>query len=151
VSRPAGDSPPGPGPDEPPLPAEVLGLAPGRARLIGRRILVVGAGTRPSSEPDPPPDNGRAIAVLAAREGARVVCCDRDEAAAAQTVAMIEAEDGWARVITADASDPEQGAAAVGVASAVLGGLDGLVLNVGIGLGRGLTGTSVQDWTRRSR
>lgn len=146
MSRPAGDSPPGPGPDEPPLPAEVLGLAPGRARLIGRRILVVGAGTRPSSEPDPPPGNGRAIAVLAAREGARVVCCDRDEAAAAQTVAMIEAEDGWARVITADVSEPEQGAAAVGVASAVLGGLDGLVLNVGIGLGRGLTGTSVQDW-----
>jgi NAD(P)-dependent dehydrogenase (short-subunit alcohol dehydrogenase family) len=26
------------------------------------------------------------------------------------------------------------------------GGLDGVVLNVGIGLGRGLTGTSVDDW-----
>jgi NAD(P)-dependent dehydrogenase (short-subunit alcohol dehydrogenase family) len=39
-------------------PAEALGAAPGRGRLTGRRVLVVGAGTRPSPEPDPPMGNG---------------------------------------------------------------------------------------------
>jgi len=29
------------------LPAEATGAAPGRGRLTGRRVLVVGAGTRP--------------------------------------------------------------------------------------------------------
>ena len=43
------------------LPAEATGAAPGRGRLTGRRVLVVGAGTRPSPEPDPPLGNGRAI------------------------------------------------------------------------------------------
>jgi NAD(P)-dependent dehydrogenase (short-subunit alcohol dehydrogenase family) len=63
------------------LPPEAAGSAPGRGRLAGRRVLVVGAGTRPSPEPDPPIGNGRAIAVLAAREGAAVVCADRDSVA----------------------------------------------------------------------
>ena len=52
------------------LPAEATGAAPGRGGLTGRRV--VGAGTRPSPEPDPPLGNGRAISVLAAREGAAV-------------------------------------------------------------------------------
>ena len=64
------------------LPAEAAGTAPGRGRLTGRRVLVVGAGTRPSPEPDPPIGNGRAISVLAAREGAAVACADRDAGAA---------------------------------------------------------------------
>ena len=34
--------------------------------LDGRRVLVVGAGTRPWPEPDAPVGNGRAIAVVAA-------------------------------------------------------------------------------------
>jgi NAD(P)-dependent dehydrogenase (short-subunit alcohol dehydrogenase family) len=63
------------------LPPEAAGSPPGRGRLAGRRVLVVGAGTRPSPEPDPPIGNGRAIAVLAAREGAAVVCADRDSVA----------------------------------------------------------------------
>jgi hypothetical protein len=33
-----------------------FGTSPGRGRLTGRRALVVGAGTRPSPEPDPPDD-----------------------------------------------------------------------------------------------
>jgi NAD(P)-dependent dehydrogenase (short-subunit alcohol dehydrogenase family) len=132
--------------DEPELPAEALGTAPGRGRLTGRRVLVVGAGTRPSNEPDPPPGNGRAIAVLAAREGAQVVCADRDEDAAAQTVALIGAEGGKAVAVVADVSDPAQCEAVVADSVAALGGLDGVVLHVGIGLGRGLTGTTAKDW-----
>jgi NAD(P)-dependent dehydrogenase (short-subunit alcohol dehydrogenase family) len=131
---------------EPELPPEALGTAPGRDRLTGRRVLVVGAGTRPSDEPDPPPGNGRAIAVLAAREGAQVVCADRDEDAAAQTAALIEAAGGWAVAVVADVSDPAGCETVVADAVAAMGGLDGVVLNVGIGLGRGLTGTTAKDW-----
>ncbi len=47
-------------------------------RLAGRKILIVGAGTRPNEDPDAPPGNGRAIAVAAAREGATVACADID-------------------------------------------------------------------------
>ncbi len=67
---------------------EFLGTAPGRGRLTGRRVLVVGAGTRPSPEPDPPIGNGRAISVLAAREGAAVACADRSAPAAAETAVV---------------------------------------------------------------
>jgi NAD(P)-dependent dehydrogenase (short-subunit alcohol dehydrogenase family) len=132
--------------DEPELPEEALGTAPGRGRLIGRRVLVVGAGTRPSEEPDPPPGNGRATAILAAREGAQVVCVDRHEQAAADTVALIQAEGGQAFAIVADVSDPPQCQTVVDAALSALGGLDGVVLNVGIGLGRGITGTSAREW-----
>lgn len=111
-------------------------------RLEGRHVLVVGAGTQPSDDPDPPVGNGRAIAVLAAREGAAVECVDRDRAAADETAAWIDREGGRSRVIVADVTS-EQACAAL-VADA--GDVDGLVLNVGIGRGRGLGGTTAEDW-----
>jgi NAD(P)-dependent dehydrogenase (short-subunit alcohol dehydrogenase family) len=128
------------------FPPEATGAAPGRGRLAGRRLLVVGAGTRPSPEPDPPLGNGRAIAVLAAREGASVVCADRDRAAADVTARLVAAEGARAEVVVADVADPSDCDRVVGAAAGTLGGLDGLVLNVGIGLGRGLAGTTVQEW-----
>ncbi|MGQ0802510.1 MAG: SDR family NAD(P)-dependent oxidoreductase [Actinomycetota bacterium] len=111
--------------------------------MEGRRILVVGAGTQPSDEPDPPIGNGRAIAVLAAREGAEVVCADRDRAAAEETVAWIEREGGKAGVEVADVTSEDDCAALVAAAGARL---DGLVLNVGIGRGVGIADTSAHDW-----
>jgi len=136
------------------LPAEATGAAPGRGRLTGRRVLVVGAGTRRSPEPDPPPGNGRAISVLAAREGAAVACADRNAAAAEATVALVRAEHAEgpgnggqsAAVVLADVAAPDACAAVVADSAAALGGLDGLVLNVGIGLGRGMAGTSAAQW-----
>jgi NAD(P)-dependent dehydrogenase (short-subunit alcohol dehydrogenase family) len=128
------------------LPPEAAGSAPGRGRLAGRRVLVVGAGTRPSPEPDPPIGNGRAIAVLAAREGAAVVCADRDEAAAGVTAGLVRADGARAEVIVADVADPQACARLVDESARALGGLDGLVLNVGFALGRGITGTSAAEW-----
>jgi NAD(P)-dependent dehydrogenase (short-subunit alcohol dehydrogenase family) len=139
------------------LPAEATGAAPGRGRLTGRRVLVVGAGTRPSPEPDPPLGNGRAISVLAAREGAAVACADRDAAAAEATAALVRAERAGraggtgnggqaAAVVLADVAAPDACAAVVTDSAAALGGLDGVVLNVGIGLGRGMAGTSAAQW-----
>ncbi|HZU60171.1 MAG TPA: SDR family NAD(P)-dependent oxidoreductase [Solirubrobacteraceae bacterium] len=114
------------------------------ARLAGKRILVVGAGTQPSSDPDAPVGNGRAISVLAAREGASVICADRDEAAARETAAMVKREGGQASVVVADVTSEES--CREMVAAGAQNGLDGLVLNVGIGRGRGLADTRAADW-----
>ena len=111
-------------------------------RLAGGRILVVGAGTDDRGHEDAPVGNGRAIAVLAAREGAAVVCADRDERAAEATAELVRAEGAEADVVVADVVDDEACAAMVEGA----GELTGVVLNVGTGLGRGLKGTSASDW-----
>lgn len=103
---------------------------------------MVGAGTQPSDELDAPVGNGRAIAVAAARDGAVVGCADRDRAAAESTVAWIEREGGTAHVIVADVASDDGCAGLVADA----GDLDGLVLNVGIGRGGGMTRTSARDW-----
>jgi NAD(P)-dependent dehydrogenase (short-subunit alcohol dehydrogenase family) len=115
-------------------------------RLNGRRILVVGAGTQSSadSDPDAPVGNGRAISVLAAREGASVICADRDPHAAGETAAWIEREHGQSSILSADVTREED--CRNMVAAAAERGLDGLVLNVGIGRGRGLAETSAADW-----
>ena len=113
-------------------------------RLAGHRILVVGAGTQRSDDPDSPVGNGRAISVLAAREGAAVVCADLDEAAARETAEWIAGEGGTAEVMTADVADEGQCVGLVSAASSQP--LHGVVLNVGIGRGIGLGGTSAADW-----
>lgn len=61
-------------------------------RLEGETAVVVGAGQTPGSTIG----NGRATAILFAREGAVVLCVDRDLASAAETVAMIEKDGGRA-------------------------------------------------------
>jgi NAD(P)-dependent dehydrogenase (short-subunit alcohol dehydrogenase family) len=111
--------------------------------LAGRRIVVVGAGTQPSDEPDPPLGNGRAIALRAADGGAEVVCVDRDAGAARATAALVTEAGGHAPVVVADVAsetDCERLVAESGTP------IDGLVLNVGIGRGGGLRGTSAGDW-----
>jgi NAD(P)-dependent dehydrogenase (short-subunit alcohol dehydrogenase family) len=117
-------------------------------RLTNRRVLVVGAGTQPSDDPDAPPGNGRAIAVLAAREGAAVACADLRADAAARTVELVEQEGAAAAAIVADAADPGDCERMVAETVEALGGIDAVVLNVGIGLGMGLQGTSSEDWDR---
>jgi NAD(P)-dependent dehydrogenase (short-subunit alcohol dehydrogenase family) len=76
-------------------------------RLAGRVALVTGAGSV-----GPGSGNGRATAVLFAREGASVAVVDRDPEAAAETARLIEAEAcGRAVVIEADVTDPASAAA----------------------------------------
>lgn len=114
--------------------------------LSGRRVLVVGAGTRVTDDPDAPVGNGRAISVLAGRQGAAVACADIDGDAAAATADLVEAEGATAHVLSADVTDPAACSALVEDAAAAMGGLDGLVCNVGIGAGMGLTGTTPEQW-----
>jgi len=114
--------------------------------LEGRCITVVGAGTQPSLDPEAPIGNGRAIAVRAAREGASVICVDRDEQAAHATWREITEEGGTAAIQICDVTTEEGCRLAV----AEEGGLvpDGIVLNVGIGYGMGVAGTTLDDWDR---
>ncbi len=115
-------------------------------QLHDRHVLVVGAGTRHSDDPDAPLGNGRAIALEAARAGAVVACADIDPQAAADTVALIEEIGGRAIALVADVTDASVCAELVEDTVEQLGALDGLVLNVGIGLGAGMLGTSVEQW-----
>jgi NAD(P)-dependent dehydrogenase (short-subunit alcohol dehydrogenase family) len=134
----------------PPIPVapEAEGRAPGRDRLRDRRILVVGAGTAPHDSDAEKIGNGRAISVLAAREGAAVACADRDEAAAAATLAAIDEEGGSGSVVVGDVTDAGACRALVTGARDALGGLDGLVLNVGALTPRGLDATPAEAWDR---
>jgi NAD(P)-dependent dehydrogenase (short-subunit alcohol dehydrogenase family) len=127
---------------------EARGEAPGRGRLEGRRILVVGAGQEDHGVEDPPIGNGRAMSVLFAREGASVALADLDADSAERTAELVRAEGAQTLVIGADASSEEAMTDAFERTSAEFGGIDGLVMNVGIGAGLGLAGTSVEDWDR---
>ena len=127
---------------------ESRGEAPGRGRLEGRRILVVGGGQEDYGLDDPPIGNGRAMSILFAREGAAVAVADIKRDSAEATAQRVRAEGAAAAVVVADASDEAAVADMFARARETLGGLDGLVLNVGIGAGRGLRGTSVEDWDR---
>lgn len=100
-------------------------------RLEGKAAVVCGAGQTPGETLG----NGRAMSLLFAREGARVLCVDRVLARAEETVAMIEREGGSAFALEADISRAEGAAAMVAAAQDRLGGLEVLINNVGIGAG----------------
>ena len=119
-----------------------------RAKLAGRRVLVVGAGSRPSPDEDAPMGNGRAISVLAAREGAAVACADIDEDSAEETARLIADDGGAAHVLVGDVADADVCTSLVRDAASAMNGLDGLVLNVGIGAGMRLEGTTPEHWDR---
>ncbi|MGB3811241.1 MAG: SDR family oxidoreductase [Parvibaculum sp.] len=132
-----------------PLSAESRGEAPGRGRLKGRKILIVGGGQRVVDAATDPIGNGRAMSVLFAREGASVAVADINKASAEETTATIAREGGKASVITADMAKPDDITRMIAEAEKALGGLDGMVLNVGIGVGAlGLAGANADDWDK---
>jgi NAD(P)-dependent dehydrogenase (short-subunit alcohol dehydrogenase family) len=88
------------------------------------------------------------MSVLFGREGASVAIADIDEASAQATAEQVRAEGANATVLVADAAEESAVEATFQRARDALGGLDGLVLNVGVGAGLGLRGTSVEDWDR---
>ena len=129
--------------------AESDGKAPGRGRLAGRRILVVGGGQRTFDAATDPVGNGRATSLLCAREGAGVAVADADRASAGETVARIESAGGRAFAVQADIERPDDIVRMIAEADEGLRGLDGIVLNVGIGVGSlGLAGVKVDEWDK---
>jgi NAD(P)-dependent dehydrogenase (short-subunit alcohol dehydrogenase family) len=92
--------------------------------------------------------NGRAAAVLFAREGARVLIVDRAIDAARETERMIRDENGACAVFEADVTKPDQCAAMVADAVSRWGKLDALQNNVGIGSSGRVPDVKLEDWER---
>src|SRR3954463_1390031 len=100
-------------------------------RLEGKFAIIVGAGQSAGETIG----NGRAMALLFAREGAQVLCVDRRLESAAETVSMIAGEGGRAAALEADVSRDADCAAIIAEAASRWGRVDILVNNVGLGGG----------------
>ena len=98
-------------------------------RLEGKVAIVVGGGQLPGESIG----NGRATAILFAREGARVLVVDRDRASADETRQMILSEGGTAEALVADVTDEAAVARIPTACIEAFGRIDVLQNNVGIG------------------
>jgi NAD(P)-dependent dehydrogenase (short-subunit alcohol dehydrogenase family) len=112
-------------------------------RLEGKVALVTGAGSS-----GPGWGNGKAAAVLYAREGARVMCIDIRREAAEETAAIIVSEGGTAIARAADVSSAADVAAMVEACRTAWGRLDVLHNNVGIVALGGPEELAEADWDR---
>ena len=112
-------------------------------RLNGKISIVTGAGSRGEGL-----GNGKATAILFAREAARVLCVDQVKDRAEETVGLIRAEGGEAIAHTADVTRPAECAAMVKTTVDRWGGVDILHNNVGIESRKDLLETSEEEWDR---
>ncbi|MEU8637447.1 SDR family NAD(P)-dependent oxidoreductase [Amycolatopsis sp. NPDC048633] len=110
-------------------------------RLAGKTALITGAGSV-----GPGWGNGRAAAVLFAREGAKVFAVDRKPDALTETVALIEEEGGTVHTHTCDVTDSASVADAVTACRDAFGSVDVLVNNVGGSRPGGPAELSEEDW-----
>ena len=105
------------------------------------------AGQRTFDAATDPVGNGRAMSLLFAREGAHVAVADMNRASAEDTVQRIVAEGGQAFSIEANIAREDDVNRMIDEAMDGLGGIDGMVLNVGIGVGAlGLDGVDLKEW-----
>lgn len=91
---------------------------------------------------------GRAIAMLLAERGAKLVVADLDSAAGEATVGLIRQSGGEARFIRVDVSCAADAEQMVRLAVQEFGQLDILCNNAGINLAAPATETSEEDWDR---
>jgi NAD(P)-dependent dehydrogenase (short-subunit alcohol dehydrogenase family) len=110
-------------------------------RFERKVVIVTGAGSLGDGI-----GNGRAAAVLYAREGAQVVLVDRRADALAETGELIRAEGGACAEVTADVSVREGVEKYVARAVSLFGGVDVLHSNVGIGPPGDLLTFSERRW-----
>lgn len=119
-------------------------------RLKGKIALIAGGGA------DGPPKageklsigNGRATAIMCAREGAAVMVADLKLELARETADAIRAEGGRAEAMNLDVAVEDACRAAVEATVRVFGGLHLLVNNVGIAVGGPLLRTSTEQFDK---
>lgn len=99
-------------------------------RLKDKVAIIAGAGTI-----KPGMGNGRATALLFAREGARVVAVDKVMESAAETVRLIAEQGGQGMALQADVTQELQAKAVIEKTISTYGRLDILFNNVGIAYG----------------
>ncbi|MBI36271.1 MAG: 3-oxoacyl-ACP reductase [Alphaproteobacteria bacterium] len=112
-------------------------------RLNEKVAIVTGAGSIGEGW-----GNGKATAVLFAREGAKVMCADLNASAAEETVNIITSEGGEALVFEADVTDSAQVKAMVDTTKKRFGKLDILHNNVGIAEVGGPVDAKEESWDR---
>lgn len=98
-------------------------------RLKGKIAIIVGAGQQPGDTIG----NGRAISILFAREGAKVMLVDKNLDSALETKSMIEKEGGESFVYEADIIREDDCRGIADKCVEIYGRIDILVNNVGIG------------------
>jgi NAD(P)-dependent dehydrogenase (short-subunit alcohol dehydrogenase family) len=113
-------------------------------RLRGKVAIVVGAGSTPGDTMG----NGRATAILFAREGASVALVDYRLESAEETRKMIAAEGGTSFAVQADVTRAEDCRHAAEACLKTYGAVDILHNNVGIGEGGGPVELSEADWDK---
>jgi NAD(P)-dependent dehydrogenase (short-subunit alcohol dehydrogenase family) len=114
-------------------------------RLEGKVAVVVGAGQTPGDTIG----NGRAISILFAREGAKVMLVDCHFESADETRSLIEAEGGTAFVFEADVTRARDCQKITEKCVEVYSRIDIMVYNVGVGQGGlGTFESSEQQWDR---
>jgi NAD(P)-dependent dehydrogenase (short-subunit alcohol dehydrogenase family) len=112
-------------------------------RLKGKVAIVTGAGSV-----IPGMGNGKATAILFAREGARVMVVDLNLEAAEETKRIIDEEGGNSVAFKADVSKSSDCKSMVETCIQTFGQVDILHNNVGISLWGGAVETSEEDWDK---
>src|SRR5204863_5208543 len=112
-------------------------------RLAGKVAIVTGAGSSGKVI-----GNGKATAILFAREGAKVLCADAVEDRARETVDAILKEGGTASALRADVSKAADCKAMVQAAVERYGRLDILDNNVGISVRADVLEVTEEQWDK---
>jgi NAD(P)-dependent dehydrogenase (short-subunit alcohol dehydrogenase family) len=110
-------------------------------RMDGKAVIVTGAGSI-----GPGWGNGKAAAVLYAREGARVLALDINADAAHETAEIITSEGGEARAMTGNVTESTDIEAMARICLDAFGTIDVLHNNVGILRVGGAVDQSEEDW-----
>ena len=113
-------------------------MPPGRGRLEGRVALVTGAAS----------GIGAATSRAMVREGARVVVCDIQDALGEALVQAMRDEGGEASYAHLDVARADDWQSACQLSQALYGGVDVLVNNAGVFLGKSFEEATLADWQR---
>ena len=112
-------------------------------KLIGKVAIVTGAGSI-----GPGVGNGKATAVMYAREGAKVVLVDINPDAAEETKSILDKEGGESITVQADVTRLQDCKKIVDDCLRAYGRIDVLHNNVGIEIPGGVEDMSEEDWDK---